>query len=168
MVKKIEQREASLEKLRKAALSLFVSQGYHATTLEDIAAAAGLTKGAVYFYFGSKSAVLVDLLGRVQRIVVERMMEAVERAGPSPTEKLVAFLHNQAMLGITHRDEVLLLILMSLEARRQGRGRIGAHLRHLSAPQPIHRGAHPSRAEGGRVPRRRAGQGALGGPHGKP
>jgi hypothetical protein len=27
----------------------------------------------------------------------------------------VAFLHNQAMLGITHRDEVLLLILMSLE-----------------------------------------------------
>ncbi|MFI5020716.1 MAG: TetR/AcrR family transcriptional regulator [Alphaproteobacteria bacterium] len=115
MVKKIEQRAASLEKLRKAALSLFVSQGYHATTLEDIAAAAGLTKGAVYFYFGSKSAVLVDLLGRVQRIVVERMMEAVERAGPSPTEKLVAFLHNQAMLGVTHRDEVLLLILMSLE-----------------------------------------------------
>ncbi|MFI4987437.1 MAG: TetR/AcrR family transcriptional regulator [Alphaproteobacteria bacterium] len=115
MVKKTEQREASIEKLRQAARRLFVAQGYHSTTLEEIAAAAGLTKGAVYFYFGSKSAVLVDLLGLVQSHVVGPMSEAVKAAGPAATDKLVAFLHNQATLGITHRDEVLLLILMSLE-----------------------------------------------------
>jgi len=69
----------------------------------------------VYFYFGSKEAVLIELLNRVQTAVFDKAIKAVEQAGPTVTDKLVAFLHNAAKLGITHRDEVLLLILMSLE-----------------------------------------------------
>ena len=48
---KKEQRRASVENLLSAALKLFITQGYHATSVEQIAHAAGLTKGAVYFYF---------------------------------------------------------------------------------------------------------------------
>ena len=58
---KVEQREASLEKLLSAARHLFVSKGYASTTLEEIAAAVEMTKGSVYFYFGSKEAVLLEL-----------------------------------------------------------------------------------------------------------
>jgi AcrR family transcriptional regulator len=47
--KKVEQRQASMELLLEAALRLFVSQGYRSTNLEQIAGAAQLTKGAVYF-----------------------------------------------------------------------------------------------------------------------
>ena len=61
---KREQRAASIEALLGEALTLFITQGYHATTVEEIAQAAGLTKGAVYFYFKSKANVLKALLDR--------------------------------------------------------------------------------------------------------
>ena len=115
----IERREASIELLLGAALRLFVSQGYKATNLEQISSAAGLTKGAVYFYFGSKEAVLLEVLKRVRDIVVERALLAVDAAGNDPVQRLVAYIHYQAQLGITHRDEVLLLILMSLEYKER-------------------------------------------------
>lgn len=110
-----EQRQHSVEKLLGAALRLFVSRGYGATTLERIAAAARLTKGAVYFYFGSKEKILLELLKRVEPIVVDEVIEVTERAGPSAVDGMVAFVNNQAKLGIARRNEVLLLILMSLE-----------------------------------------------------
>jgi AcrR family transcriptional regulator len=114
-------REASIERLLDAAQRLFVSQGYRQTNLDQIAAAAGLTKGAVYFYFRSKETVLIELLGRVQAIVVDDALKVAAGAGPRATDKLVAFLHHQSKLGVTHRDAVLLLVLMSLEfSEREG------------------------------------------------
>lgn len=114
-MKKAEQRRASVEKLLAVALRLFVSQGYRATTLDQIAAAAGLTKGAVYFYFGSKESVLLELLKQVRAVVVDDAMRSSGEAGPSAVDRIVAFLHNQAKLGVSRRDDVFLLILMSLE-----------------------------------------------------
>jgi AcrR family transcriptional regulator len=113
--KKKQQRQASVEALLGAALHLFVSRGYRSTNLEQIAGAAKLSKGSVYFYFGSKEAVLLELLNRVQAIVVDEALAAAQQAGPGAADRIVAFLHHQAQLGVTHRDEVLLLILMSLE-----------------------------------------------------
>lgn len=118
--KKVEQRQTSMGLLLVAALRLFVSQGYRSTNLEQIAGAAKLTKGAVYFYFRSKEAVLIELLGRVQSIVVDDALAVVAQAGALPTDKLVAYIHYQANLGITHRDEVLLLLLMALEFKERG------------------------------------------------
>jgi AcrR family transcriptional regulator len=115
MSKKKEQRLASTQRLLDSALHLFVSQGYRSTNLERIAGDAKLSKGAVYFYFGSKEAVLLQLLKRVQAIVVDEALQASKKAGPRAADQIVAFLHHQAKLGVTHRDEVLLLILMSLE-----------------------------------------------------
>jgi AcrR family transcriptional regulator len=131
---KVEQRQASMELLLEAALRLFVSQGYTSTNLEQISGAAKLTKGAVYFYFRSKEAVLLELLKRVQRIVVDDAMEATLQAGPRPTDRLVAYVHYQAQLGITHRDEVLLLILMALEFKER-EGEAHAFIAGLYAKQ---------------------------------
>lgn len=119
MKKKIEQRRESIDKLLDAALHLFVSLGYSSTNLEQIAGSAGLTKGAVYFYFGNKESVLIEVLKRVKLVVFDKTIEVVEHAGPTYTDKVIAFLHNAANLGITHRDEVLLLILMSLEFKER-------------------------------------------------
>ena len=115
MTKKKERRLASTRRLLDSALHLFVSKGYRSTNLEQIAGAAKLSKGAVFFYFGSKEAVLLELLKRVQAIVVDEALETATNAGPDASDQIVAFLHHQAKLGVTHRDEVLLLILMSLE-----------------------------------------------------
>jgi len=118
------QRLASIGRLLDAAQGLFVSQGYRQTNLDQIASAAGLTKGAVYFYFRSKETVLLELLKRVQAIVVDQARKVVAGAGPGAVDRLVAFLHQQSKLGVTHRDAVLLLILMSLEfSERRGAAR---------------------------------------------
>lgn len=108
-----------MDLLLASALRLFVSQGYRATNLEQISGEAKLTKGAVYFYFRSKEAVLLELLKQVQHIVVDQAIETVEAGGGRSTDCLVAYVHYQANLGITHRDEVLLLILMSLEFKER-------------------------------------------------
>ena len=44
-----------------AALRVFAVHGYSATRLDDIAAAAGVTKGTIYYYFKNKDALLLRL-----------------------------------------------------------------------------------------------------------
>lgn len=117
---KREQREASIERLLGAALSRFVSQGFSHTTVEQIADDAGLTKGSVYFYFKGKDALLMAVLDRVEQVVVDEMIARVSAAGPGAADKLVAFVHGQARLGVDRWEHVLLLILMSLEFAGRG------------------------------------------------
>jgi AcrR family transcriptional regulator len=45
-----------------AARQVFVQSGYAATRVEDVAKAAGLSKGAVYFYFPSKQALFLGVV----------------------------------------------------------------------------------------------------------
>ena len=49
-----EKRERTREELISAAESLFTGQGFHATSVDEIAFEAGYTKGAVYSNFESK------------------------------------------------------------------------------------------------------------------
>jgi AcrR family transcriptional regulator len=44
-----------------AALRVFAQHGYYSTRLVDIAAAAGVTKGTIYYYFKNKDALLLRL-----------------------------------------------------------------------------------------------------------
>lgn len=56
--------EARPDEVLDAALDLFVANGYARTRVEDIARAAGLSKGAVYLYFPSKEAIIEALVRR--------------------------------------------------------------------------------------------------------
>ncbi|HEV7679882.1 MAG TPA: helix-turn-helix domain-containing protein [Candidatus Dormibacteraeota bacterium] len=51
--------EQTRRRLVESALDVFAERGYHAATLSEIAARAGLTTGAVYSTFGSKKALLI-------------------------------------------------------------------------------------------------------------
>jgi AcrR family transcriptional regulator len=59
----------------EAALRLFREKGYHATSMQDIAAAVGLYKGSLYHYIGSKE----DLLVQVFERALGTLLEDVER-----------------------------------------------------------------------------------------
>jgi AcrR family transcriptional regulator len=112
---KREQRDESIEKLLSAARSLFVSKGYRATTLEQVAAAAGLTKGAVYFHFGAKEAVLVQLLEKVEAQLIAPALDILKAPGDPVFDKFVQFLRLHGEMGVTNREDMLLLISMSIE-----------------------------------------------------
>jgi AcrR family transcriptional regulator len=49
------------ERLLKAALDVFSEQGYLATSVDEIAARAGVTKGAIYYWFKDKEDLAADL-----------------------------------------------------------------------------------------------------------
>ena len=49
-----ERTDATTTQLLDAARGLFAADGYNATSLEDVVATAGVTKGALYHHFSSK------------------------------------------------------------------------------------------------------------------
>ena len=46
----------------RAAIDLFIAQGYDATSISDLAASLGVTKSAVYHHFPSKESLLAAAL----------------------------------------------------------------------------------------------------------
>lgn len=109
------QRQQSYERVLDAALDLFVTHGYHAASVGQIAEAASLTKGAIYFHFENKAAVLLALLDMVERNFVDPLDRRVRRAGPDAKDKFVAFAHQQSELGIDNTKLAILAIMASSE-----------------------------------------------------
>jgi AcrR family transcriptional regulator len=63
--RRAQQARATRQRISGQALELFLRQGYAATTLDQIAASAGVAVQTVYFHFGNKATVLkqiVDML----------------------------------------------------------------------------------------------------------
>src|SRR5712664_541609 len=63
--RRAQQAQATRRRITDQALELFLRQGYAATTLDQIAASAGVAVQTVYFHFGNKATVLqqiVDML----------------------------------------------------------------------------------------------------------
>ncbi|MDJ1137867.1 TetR/AcrR family transcriptional regulator [Streptomyces iconiensis] len=61
------------QRLMAAATRLFAEQGYDRTSVQEIVEAAGVTKGALYHYFGSKDDLLHEIYGRLLRLQQERL-----------------------------------------------------------------------------------------------
>jgi AcrR family transcriptional regulator len=68
-----ERREAILH----AAKRCIVDCGFAATRMDDVARAAGLSKGGLYFHFASKDALLVGVVGRENKRL-EALLDASE------------------------------------------------------------------------------------------
>src|ERR1700736_1790777 len=56
-------RLETLRRIAETGLKLFIANGYEGTTLEAIAAAAGITKRTFFYYFKSKDEVLLASQG---------------------------------------------------------------------------------------------------------
>ena len=73
-------RAARREQILLAAQTCFARRGYHAATMEDIAAEANTAKGAAYVYFDGKEAIflaLYDDWGCALRAEIEAALEAL-------------------------------------------------------------------------------------------
>ena len=110
-----ERRRTSIEGVMQAARRLFVTQGYEATSIDQIARQVGLTKGAVYFYFKDKAALLLALLDESERELFDPIFERIHGAKGSATDKLVMFINWIAGYGSEHEELLLLPVLVSLE-----------------------------------------------------
>ncbi len=65
--RKDAQAEETRIKIVRAAVKLFARQGYHKTTITDLAQAIGLTSGAIFHHFANKEAILNGVVDWVER-----------------------------------------------------------------------------------------------------
>src|ERR1700735_3256668 len=71
------------QQLIAVALELFARRGYRATTMDDIAEAAGVTKPLVYQHFSSKRALYLELVDSIAQELLIAVRSAVTQAkGP--------------------------------------------------------------------------------------
>ena len=74
-----EEAAATRRQVMEAALRVFSQNGYAATTLDDIAREAGVTRGAIYWHFSNKAdlynTLVSEVSGRVSPIIVVTLEE---------------------------------------------------------------------------------------------
>ncbi|MFO1330145.1 MAG: TetR/AcrR family transcriptional regulator [Rubrivivax sp.] len=99
-----EQREAILAR----AAELFARQGYTATTMNQVAAACGVTKPTLYHYFADKQSLLMHIAaGHVARL--EALAAEVDAQGQAPAVRLRALIERfmRAYADAQHQHRVL-------------------------------------------------------------
>src|SRR5437660_11532616 len=72
--------EQRRRQLLDVACDVFATSGFSATAMDDIAAAAGVTKPVLYQHFPPKRALFVELLADVARQLLGELTEATSRA----------------------------------------------------------------------------------------
>jgi AcrR family transcriptional regulator len=80
--------DARPDEILDAALVVFATHGFDAARMEEIAAGAGVSKGAVYLYFESKEAVLKGLIEREVAPVAARVRALAEAGASDPAGAL--------------------------------------------------------------------------------
>ena len=88
-LKRAESRELTRKRLLDAAERLFARHGFDATSVDDVAEAAGFSKGALYYNFESKDELLEALVERNIADLVTSLESALEGAH-TIEEKLAA------------------------------------------------------------------------------
>ncbi len=76
-----QSKDQTRERLLNAAQDIFLKKGYVAASVEDIAAAAGYTRGAFYSNFRSKAELLLELLERDHSAVQGELQQIFDTGG---------------------------------------------------------------------------------------
>ncbi|GAB3820898.1 TetR/AcrR family transcriptional regulator [Tessaracoccus terricola] len=94
----------------ECATSLFRERGFSKVSLDDVAKASGVTRGAVYHHYGSKLGLFLAVADGLQKRVAEAVVAAAEAAGSDPRKQLSAGSH-AFLETITGQDMVQVLMV---------------------------------------------------------
>src|SRR5471030_914068 len=97
-----DRAEETRRRIIDAAVDIFTEHGYHSTSLNDVIAAAGSTKGGFYFHFRSKAALALAAIEQT-RAEFQREVLASTAAHEAAADQLVAMVRAIAKLS---RDSV--------------------------------------------------------------
>jgi AcrR family transcriptional regulator len=110
----------------QAAMQCFQRKGYENTTIDDIAAEYGLSKGSIYWYYPSKKDILMAVF---QHMVSQLFKEyaALVSSPISPRQKLIQMVHLMAKMLLSEYESYRpFMVLMSVAYE-------DAELRNMSA-----------------------------------
>lgn len=99
-----EQRERTRQRLYECALVVFRRDGVEACRIDDIATAAGVSRGSFYFHFPTKEHVLLERMRETEDVVCD----AVDALPPDAEMKRVLAELNAQLAGVWESDPALL------------------------------------------------------------
>lgn len=94
-----KEREDKREAVLRAAVRMFNTCGYHATSLDDVAASLGISKPTIYHYLGNKEQVLIECVNRGLSML-RAAADATEKEEGSGCERLRRFLVRYAQINM--------------------------------------------------------------------
>jgi AcrR family transcriptional regulator len=103
------QADLTRQRLARAALELFTTRGYHATTTPIIAKKAGVAEGTIYRHFTSKQHLLNEVFRGAARWAQQTVGEA---AGATPRDRLTSIA--RAFVDAAARDPAVTRMLLLL------------------------------------------------------
>ena len=81
-----------------AALSVFAQKGFHGASMNDIVAAAGLSKGGVYWHFESKESIIMAILAAMFERDTQAMLALAGGDGTAASKIRAILAHSTAEL----------------------------------------------------------------------
>jgi AcrR family transcriptional regulator len=119
-------RRQTLQRIAEVGLQYFVAKGYDATTLDEIAAAAGISRRTFFYYFKSKDDILVAYVGGYADALEALILEGSSAGAPldiarDALVKLVSRFNeglSKLWPGTRHRDRLRLVAMISIGVLR--------------------------------------------------
>lgn len=107
-------RESSKTEILDAALELFATNGFHATSISQIAERAGISKGLMYNYFESKDVLLKKIIEEGFNLLYDLMISVKdEKDARKALEKIIHLSFGHIRTNITYWKLYMSLIIQS-------------------------------------------------------
>ncbi len=103
-----ETRQTILE----SAFGLFLAQGYHGTSMRQVARAAGVSPATIYNHFNSKEALFVELLR--ERVPHRALIQALQEVQGDSTEERLHDAMQRMRAAMAHQFDNLRLMFIEL------------------------------------------------------
>lgn len=116
MTRRAQTRQRSADHVEHVALQLFLERGYDATTVDDVAAAAGVSRASFFRYFQSKEGVV---FARSQRDC-DRLIETLRRYPTACTDRTALVAALTEFVNVLREEREALAASMRLVAQHKG------------------------------------------------
>ena len=105
------------EEIVQKSLEILRLQGYHKTSMNDLAEACGLFKGSFYHYFDSKETLVKEVLCWVRDVLREKVWRLAQQEDLPASERMQKMLYRLGK-NLLHSDGGCLLGNMTLETAK--------------------------------------------------
>jgi len=119
-----KRREQKQESIRRAALELFQAHGFRKVSVAEIARTAGVSQVTIYNYFGSKEALVGDVIKWFLAATLERYRGIIGSDRPF-AEKLEEIVFDKTRLAALFQGELLATYI-------KGNPEVGAYIEKLT------------------------------------
>lgn len=116
--------QANRERIIAVAAKLIIERGVANTTLADIAVAANISKGTLYYYYPTKGDLIFDIAERHMNRMTQKIFRWIEESGHGqPPDRVIRMVFDTALHSLTRGHIHLYLIQEALAENPSLKGR---------------------------------------------